>query len=184
MAQPTTQDEQELRGTAGYESPYPYLDRLQEKMEERLARRVPVKGRFCGFCYARLQAAQDACVFCGMSSREVATVEEIPQDVLKAYQARQKIEARWVHMGAFAGLIAAAGIFLWQVIYAPGILGHPAFAFSVLILGGYLLAQLFGPILGGQAGYRRGSRRRDALWSEHLERRGPPGGSEGAADGR
>jgi hypothetical protein len=161
----------EPRGVAGYVSPYPYLDRLQEKMEERLARRVPVKGRFCGFCYARLQAAQEACPFCDRPVAESGVVDEIPQDVLRAYQARQKTEARWVHLGAFTGLILAAAIFLWQVIWAPGILGHPALAFIVLILGGYVLAQVFGPVLGGQVGYRKGSRKRDEMWAAHLARR-------------
>ena len=162
----------EPKGTAGYVSPYPYLDRLQEKMEERIARKVPVKGRFCGFCYARLRADQDTCLFCDHAMQDVGTVEEIPQDVLKAYQARAKTEARWVHLGAFFGLIVAAGIFLWQVIWAPGVLSHPALAFIVLILGGYLLAQLFGPMLGGQVGYRNGSRKRDRMWAAHLAARG------------
>ena len=61
---------------------------------------------------------------------------------------------------------------LWQVIWAPGVLSHPAFAFIVLILGGYLLAQLFGPILGAQLGYRRGSRKRDQMWARHIADRG------------
>jgi len=159
-------------GIAGYVSPYPYLDRLQEKMEERLARKVPIAGRFCGFCYGRLRAADEVCAFCGRPVAESGTVDEIPQDALKAFHVRAKTEATWVHSGAFFGLIVAAGLFLWQVIWAPGILGHPALAFMVLILGGYLLAQLFGPILGGQIGYRQGSRKRDALWAAHLAKRG------------
>ena len=36
---------QQPEGIAGYVTPYPYLDQLQEKMEERLARKVPIKGR-------------------------------------------------------------------------------------------------------------------------------------------
>lgn len=158
-------------GVSGYVSPYPYLDRLQEKMEERLARRVPVAGRFCGFCYGRLRANDEVCPFCTKLVAESGTVEQVPQEVLRAYLVRQKTEARWVHMGAFFGLIVAAALFLWQVVWAPGFLGHPALAFMVLILGGYLLAQLFGPILGGQLGYRKGSRKRDELWAEHLARR-------------
>ncbi len=51
----------EVRGVAGYESPYPYLDRLQEKMEEQLERKVPAGGRFCGFCYARMRAGDERC---------------------------------------------------------------------------------------------------------------------------
>lgn len=173
-AEPLARDEggeEALRGTAGYVSPYPYLDLLQSRMEERLARKVPVKGRFCGFCYARLKAEQAKCPFCERETAASGTVEEIPQDVLLAYKARQKTEARWVHLGAFFGLIVAAGIFLWQVIWAPGFLGHPAVAFTVLILGGYLLAQVFGPVIGGQIGYRSGSRKRDRLWARHLEAR-------------
>lgn len=161
----------ERQGVAGYVTPYPYLDRLQEKMEERLARKVPVSGRFCGFCYGRLRGTDETCAFCGSSVAETGTVEEIPQDALRAFHARAKTEATWVHSGAFFGLILAAALFLWLVIWAPGPLGHPALAFIVLILGGYVLAQVFGPILGAQIGYRKGSRKRDALWAEHLAKR-------------
>ena len=35
-----------VEGIAGYVTPYPYLDRLQEKMEERIEHRVPAAGRF------------------------------------------------------------------------------------------------------------------------------------------
>jgi hypothetical protein len=156
---------------AGYATPYPYLEKLQAKMEERLARKVPVKGRFCGFCYGRLRESDTVCPFCGTSTIERAAVDEVPQPVLRAYLARQKTEARWVHSGAFFGLIIAAVLFLVLVLYGPGLLGHPAVAFSVLILGGYLLAQVFGPLLGGQLGYRRGSRKRDRLWAAWLRER-------------
>lgn len=164
-------------GVAGYVSPYPYVEKLQEKMEERIARKVPVKGRFCGFCYARLRQDDTVCPFCGHEVAAVGTVDEVPQDVLRAYYAKQRIEARWVHMGAFFGLLVAMALFLWMVVAGPGILGHPALAFAVLLGGGYLLAQLFGPILAAQVGYRRGARTRDRMWAEHLARRdGPPPG--------
>ena len=86
------------------------------------------------------------------------TVGEIPQEVLRAYQAKQKTEARWVHSGAFLGLIIASILFVVLELWGPGPLGHPATGFLVLIGGGYLLAQLFGPLIGGQFGYRSGSR--------------------------
>lgn len=161
----------EPQGEAGYVSPYPYVERLQEKMEERLARKVPVKGRFCGFCYARLRETDGVCPFCSHEIARVGTVDEIPQDVLRAYQAKQKTEARWVHTGAFFGLIVAMALFLYLVIWGPGILGHPAVAFAALIGGGYVLAQFFGPLLAGQVGYRRGARKRDAMWAAHLAQR-------------
>lgn len=167
----TASDQPAPAGVAGYETPYPYLERLQEKMEERLARKVPVKGRFCGFCYARLRETDEQCPFCGHTIAKVGTVDEIPQDVLRAYWWKQRIEARWVHSGAFLGLLIAMALFLWLVVFAPGWLGHPALAFAVLLGGGYVLAQLFGPIIFGQIGYRRGARKRDELWAQYLARR-------------
>ena len=158
-------------GEAGYASPYPYVERLQEKMEERLAKWVPVKGRFCGFCYARLRSETTACPYCGHEVAAVGTVDEVPQEVLRAYLVKQKTEARWVHMGAFTGLLVAMALFLYLVVWGPGLLGHPAVGFAVLIGGGYVLAQLFGPLLAGQVGYRRGARKRDAMWAEHLAKR-------------
>jgi hypothetical protein len=59
-----------------------------------------------------------------------------------------------------------------MVVWGPGILGHPALAFAVLLLGGYFLAQFFGPLLFAQIGYRKGARKRDALWARHLAKRG------------
>lgn len=171
MATPTETAKPHDEGVAGYITPYPYLEKLQAKMEERLARRVPIKGRFCGFCYGRLRQAELVCAFCARAVEAWGTVEEVPQEVLRAYQARQKTEASWVHLGAFTGLIIAAALFLWMVLWAPGLLGHPALAFTVLILGGYLLAQLFGPLLGAQTGYRKGSRKRDAIWAAWLAQR-------------
>lgn len=161
----------ELRGTAGYETPYPYLDQLQEKMEERLAHRVPAAGRFCGFCYARLRSTDTACSFCKTATNERPTVDAIPQEVLRAYKAKSSTEARWVHTGAFTGLILASLVFLWMVVWGPGLLGNPAVAFLELLLGGYFLAQFFGPLLFAQAGYRRGAKKRDALWAQHLAER-------------
>jgi hypothetical protein len=158
-------------GTAGYVSPYPYLEKLQQKMEERLDRKVPVKGRFCGFCYGRIRDDTAVCPYCGTATGDRPPVDEVPQEVLRAYLARRRIEERWVHLGAFTGLILAAILFLALVLWAPGWLGHPALAFTVLLLGGYVLAQFFGPFLFAQVGYRKGSRARDEAWARWLARR-------------
>ncbi len=160
-----------LKGIAGYETPYPYLDRLQEKMEERLAHRVPAAGRFCGFCYARLRNEDEACPFCATKTAKCPTVNAIPQEVLHAYKAKASTEARWVHTGAFTGLIVASAVFILMVMWGPGFLGHPALAFAELLLGGYFLAQFFGPFLFAQWGYKKGARKRDALWGEWLAKR-------------
>jgi hypothetical protein len=55
-----------------------------------------------------------------------------------------------------------------MVIWGPGLLGNPAIAFLELLIGGYFLAQFFGPFLFAQWGYAKGARKRDALWSKYL----------------
>ncbi len=159
------------QGVAGYVSPYPYLDRLQEKMEEVLARTVPAEGRFCGFCYGRLRPTDAACPYCGHDTAAWPPANAVPPEVLSLYRLKQRREARWVHSGAMFGLTVAALLFVVLVTWAPGILGHPATAFAVLIGGGYLLAQLFGTLIGAQIGYRSGARRRDAAWARFLAHR-------------
>jgi hypothetical protein len=161
----------ELTGEAGYISPYPYLDKLQEKMEERLARKVPAAGRFCGFCYARLRETDAACPFCSADVSARGTLQEVPQDVLRLYKMKRDTEARWVYGLGFVGLIVASILFVVLEVWGPGPLGHPAVGFAVLLFGGYGLAQLFGTLIGGQIGYRRGARKRDAMWSEWVAKR-------------
>ena len=39
----------ETQEVAGYVSLYPYVQRLQDRMDEILDRRIPNSGRFCGF---------------------------------------------------------------------------------------------------------------------------------------
>jgi hypothetical protein len=72
------------------------------------------------------------------------------------------------------GLTLATALFLYLVVWGPGLLGHPGVAFAALIGGGYLLAQFFGAFLGAQVGYRRGARKRDAMWAEWLASRDSP----------
>ena len=171
MVETGAQARPEVEGIAGYVSPYPYLDKLQEKMEERLARLVPAAGLYCGFCYARLRETDTACAFCGTATSARGAVNEIPQDVLKLYKTKQKTEALWVHSGAFFGLIIASVLFVWLELWGPGILGHPATGFAVLIGGGYVLAQVFGTFIGAQFGYRKGARKRDEMWARHIAKR-------------
>lgn len=169
MADKAQGDSQRAPGEAGYASPYPYLDRLQEKMEERLAHRVPAAGRFCGFCFGRVRGDEAACPFCGHETGEAGVVAEVPQDVLRLYKTKRDIEARWVYGMGFVGLIIASVLFVVLEVWGPGPLGHPAAGFAVLLFGGYGLAQFFGTFVGGEIGYRRGARKRDELWRDRLE---------------
>ena len=150
---------------------YPYLDRLQEKMEERLAHKVPAGGRFCGFCFGRLRPVDQDCPFCERPLAESGIAAEIPQDVLRVYKAKQRTEATWVYGMGFVGLIIASFLFVVMVLWGPGPLGHPAVGFAVLIGGGYLLARFFGEVVGGAIGYGKAIRKRDELWASWLAQR-------------
>ena len=160
---------------AGYVSPYPYAPRLQERMDELIDRRTPNSGVFCGFCFARLAEGAERCPYCATETAARATVGAVPVEVLRIYRAKKRTEAAWVYAGAMLGLLLAAAAFVALVVWASGPLGHPGVAFLVLIGGGYLLAQLFGPLIGAQIGYRRGSRARDRLWAAFLAARGDAG---------
>lgn len=160
----------EVEGIAGYVTPFPYVESLQEKMDELIDEKVPRSGSFCGFCYGRL-TSDGVCSFCGTSTTEQEPVDRVPREVLLIYKAKKSTEARWVHSGAMVGLLTAAGLFVALVVWGPGILGHPGVAFAVLIGGGYLLAQLFGALIAAQIGYRSGARKRDAAWEQYLVKR-------------
>ncbi len=165
----------EAQEVAGYASPYPYVQRLQDRMDEILDRQVPNSGRFCGFCYARLARDTEQCPYCGADTNETTTVDAVPREALIIYRTKKRTEERWVYAGAMMGLLIAAGVFVALVVYGTDLVGSRpialGIAFLALIGGGYLLAQLFGPLICGQVGYRRGSRRRDELWGQFLEER-------------
>ena len=140
-------------------------------MDEIIDRQVPNSGVFCGFCFARLAGGVERCPSCATETASRATVAAVPSEVLGIYRAKKRAEAGWVYGGALLGLLIAAALFVALVVWASGPLGHPGVAFLVLIGGGYLLAQLFGPLIGGQVGYCRGSRKRDRLWARFLKER-------------
>lgn len=165
----------ETQEVAGYVSPYPYVQRLQDRMDEILDRRIPNSGRFCGFCYARLARDIERCPYCSTETADLPTVERVPREALIIYREKKRTEERWVYGGAMIGLLIAAGVFVALVVYGTDLVGNRSIAlgiaFLALIGGGYLLAQLFGPLICGQVGYLRGSRKRDELWGRFLEER-------------
>jgi len=147
------------------------LDRLQDKMEERLARLVPDSGTFCGYCYGRLRGDESRCPFCARDIAETQTVASIPQDVLRAYRAKQRVEVRWVYSFGFIGLVVSSVLFVVLVAWGPGLLGHPGVALTVLVGGGYLLARLLGEVVGGHFGVQRALQVRNRMWLEFVARR-------------
>ena len=144
-------------------------------MDEIVDRQVPNSGRFCGVCFARLARDTERCPYCATERRSAQTVESVrgrrSADLSREEAQRGTVgvrgrDDRTAHRG---GRVRGAGGVGTDLVGSRSIaLG---IAFLALIGGGYLLAQLFGPLICGQVGYRQGSRKRDELWGAFLEER-------------
>jgi hypothetical protein len=171
MTQSVGRQRVEARDDEGILSRYPYLDRLQGRMEEIIDRDLPRTGRRCGNCYGAMRAEDEVCAFCGTQASEREPVVQIPPGILRIYYDKRRSERTWVFGMAFVGLLIASALFVALAVWGPWFLGHPAFFFAVLLFGGYGLAKYFGEVVGGTIGYRRAIRRRDEAWEAHLRER-------------
>jgi hypothetical protein len=144
------------------------LAALQERME-RLARGgAPNSGRFCGYCYARLNTGEDTCRVCGRHAHDVPPAAEVPREVLLVYLAHRKKMAFWVNLFAFVGIFIAVVLAGLIVAFLPGPLKF--LSIPVLLGGAWYLANLLGGGLGGHLGMRTGAAARARLWREWRHR--------------
>lgn len=146
------------------------LAALQERMERIARGGAPNSGRFCGYCYARLNTGETACKVCRRHTRDVAPVSEVPREVLLVYMAQRRRVALWVNLFAFLGIFIAvvlAGLIVAFVPTALKLLAVP------VLLGG---AWYFANLLGGGVGYHLGRRGGDAIrarrWQSYQSQRG------------
>ena len=145
------------------------LATLQERMERIIRGESPNAGRFCGYCYARLDAAHETCPVCGRPVAEAGALPRVPRTALRVYNAYRRAMRLWVNVFAFLGILIAVILFLVMITYVP----NPWIWFSlpVLFFGSYYLANVLGGGIGATLGERRGTPTRAALWRELLERR-------------
>jgi hypothetical protein len=145
------------------------LDALQDRMERIIRGDAPNAGRFCGYCYARLDSDQAACSFCGHDSRRTPPVPRVPRAALRVYNAHRRKMRLWVNLFAYLGILLAVVLFIVMIVYLP----NPWVWFSVPVLffGSWYLANLLGGGVGASIGSRQGVPVRAALWRELLERR-------------
>lgn len=138
------------------------------------------KGRFCGYCYARLgegrsrkaAALPPRCPVCAQSTREVAALDRVPSEVLAIYLAKRRREGLVVNLFAFFGIFVAfvlSGV-LWLVFPGPGI-WREIVSLGTLAAGGYYLARLFGLWIGAALGYRSGCTLRNRRWRAFVSQR-------------
>jgi hypothetical protein len=147
----------------------PFLDQLQERMDRIIKGESPNSGRFCGYCYGRLDAEQTVCPFCGRELATTGTVERVPRDALRVYNAHRRKMQLWVNIFAFLGIFLAIVIAGAMVTYLP----NPWLWFSVPVLffGSWYLANLLGGGVGAPIGMRQGGEARAAAWRTLLQRR-------------
>ena len=145
------------------------LDALQERMERIIAGDSPNAGRFCGYCYARLDLEEQRCPVCGRSTLDVRHVARIPRDALRVYNAHRRKMRLWVNLFAYLGILLDVLLFIVMIVFLP----NPWVWFSVPVLffGSWYLANLLGGGLGAYLGGRQGVPLRAARWRELLERR-------------
>jgi hypothetical protein len=145
------------------------LDALQERMERIIRGDSPNAGRFCGYCYARIEAEAARCPVCHRSTAEVAPVPRVPRDALRVYNAHRKRMRLWVNTFAYLGILLAVVLFIVMIVYLPN--PWVWFAVPVLFFGSWYLANLLGGWLGALLGTRQGVPARAAAWRTLLERR-------------
>src|SRR5829696_8749589 len=145
------------------------LDANQERMERIIRGDSPNAGRFCGYCYARLDEGVSQCTICGRAVAETAAVTQIPREVLRAYNAHRTKMRLWVNLFAYLGIFLAVALFIVMIVYLPN--PWVWFAVPVLFFGSWYFANLFGGWFGALIGARQGVPARAEAWHRLLERR-------------
>ena len=145
------------------------LDALQERMERIIRGDAPNAGRFCGYCYARLERDQPECPVCGRRISEVGAVARVPRDALRVYNAHRRKMQLWVNTFAFLGIFLS--IVLSGLMIAFFANPWNFLAVGMMFFGSWYLANLLGGGIGAILGMRQGGAIRAAKWRELLERR-------------
>lgn len=156
-----------------------YLDELQEPMEAIALGRDSNRGRFCGYCYARLAEAKGrrgeagpvgSCLVCGHALSEAGMVDRVPAEALAIFMAKRKREGLIVNAFAFLGIFLSLLIsaLLWFLLPGGWWLIAP---FAMLAVGSYYLARLLGLGIGASLGYNSGCDLRERGWSQYVAAR-------------
>lgn len=145
------------------------LEQLQERMERIARGGAPNSGRFCGYCFARLNTNEVQCKFCRRHVRDVAPVTSVPREVLQVYLAHRRKMMLWVNLFAFVGIFIAIVLAGLIVAMFPTVL--KLLAVPVLLGGAWYLANLLGGGLGGYLGMRTGRAARLRKWRRWQQSR-------------
>lgn len=145
------------------------LAALQERMERIARGGAPNSGRFCGYCYARLNTGETSCRICRRHTSEVPPAGSVPDDVLRVYLAHWKKMRLWVNLWAFTGIFIAMVLAGLIVAFFPTVL--KLLAVPVMLGGAWYFANLLGGGLGGHLGMRSGAAARARRWRAYQATR-------------
>jgi hypothetical protein len=138
------------------------LDALQERMERIARGGAPNTGRFCGYCFARLNKDEFQCKVCRRFTRDVLPADSVPRDVLLAYMAHRRKMVFWVNLFAMTGIFISVVLAGLIVYFLPG--AFKLLSVPVLLGGAWYFANLLGGGLGGYLGMRSGVQARARKW--------------------
>ena len=145
------------------------LAALQERMERIARGGAPNSGRFCGYCFVRLNKGEDSCRSCGRSTAEVPPADSVPREVLLAYLAHWNKMRLWVNIFAFLGIFIAVVLAGLIVAFMPTVLKF--LAIPMMLGGAWYFANLLGGGIGGHLGNRSGIAARARRWRSFQESR-------------
>lgn len=158
------------------------LETLQERMERIARGDAPNTGRFCGYCYARLNSDDQQCKVCQTDAGAVVPAERVPDEVLLTYLAHRRKMMLWVNLFAFAGIFIAVVLAGLIVAFFPS--ATKLLAVPVMLGGAWYFANLLGGGLGGYLGQRSGRTARARRWQSFLDGRQGDAGRASSSDGR
>lgn len=145
------------------------LDANQERMERIIRGDSPNAGRFCGYCYARIDERDGPCAVCGRDSAATAPVGRIPREALRVYNVYRRKMRLWVNLFAYLGILLAVALFLVMIVFLPN--PWVWFAIPVLFFGSWYFANVSGGWLGAKLGTGQGAPGRAEAWQRLLQRR-------------
>lgn len=158
----------EKQGAKGKPEDEEILAALQERMERIARGGSPNSGRFCGYCYARLNTGETQCKICRRYVRDVTPADAVPRDVLRAYLAHWSKMRLWVNVFAFTGIFIAIVLAGLVLVFMPSAL--KLLAIPVMLGGAWYFANLLGGGLGGHIGMRSGAAARRRRWERFRAR--------------
>jgi hypothetical protein len=152
-----------------------FSPRLDEVLGMMIKGEAPNAGRFCSHCYTPIGKSAAACPYCGRDTETHMPLGKVPSEVIALYKRMRKRESLIVNSFAFGGLFLGVLIFMILVAVAVYLLEAAIWmlvlATVALLIGGRVLAGIFGGWIGDNIGYDYAHRKLVLEWQEFERQR-------------